>query len=462
MAEKKKQVTMPEQTPEQRKKNFNEVPLGLTAELAVQEAVRCIQCKNPLCRKGCPVNIDIKAFIKLITENKFVEAAQKIKEQNALPAVCGRVCPQEDQCEKACILSKKGNPIAIGYLERFAADFEREQGKFKIPEIHTSSSKKVAIIGAGPSGLTCAGELKLMGHEVHVFEALHTAGGVLSYGIPEFRLPKHIVASEVEYLSRLGVAISCSKVMGKLKNIDQLLTEGFHAVYIATGAGYPSFMNIPGENLNYVYSANEFLTRINLMKAYKFPEYDTPVEIGDNAAVIGGGNTAMDAARTALRLGPKKVYLIYRRSFEEMPARIEEIHHAQDEGIEFLILAAPVKYIGDEHLNVKKAVCIKMELGEADASGRRRPAPIPGSEFELDVSSVVVAVGTKANPIIPESTPDLKLNKWGYIEADQTGQTSKKAVFAGGDIVSGAATVIEAMGAGKIAAKSIDMYLQRL
>lgn len=462
MADKKKRVIMPEQAPEIRRKNFNEVPLGFTPEEAVEEASRCIQCKDPKCREGCPVNIDIKAFIQLIKEKKFIESAPKIKEENALPAICGRVCPQEDQCEKTCIIGIKEEPVAIGYLERFAADFERQQGDVFIPRIHTSTGKKVAIIGSGPSGLTCAGELRLLGHEVVIFEALHTAGGVLSYGIPEFRLPKAIVAGEVDYLKKMGVAVHYNKVIGKIKDIDTLFNEGFHAIYIATGAGYPRFMNIPGENLNYIYSGNEFLTRVNLMKAYLFPEYDTPVEVGNIVAVIGGGNTAMDCARSALRLGPKKVYIIYRRSNEEMPARIDEIHHAEEEGIEFILLAAPVEYIGDENMNVKKARCIRMKLGEPDSSGRRRPVPIPGSEFEIEVDSVIVAIGTRANPIVPDSTPGLHLTNRGYIISDEQGKTSRAGVFAGGDIVSGAATVIEAMGAGKRAAQSINEYIMNL
>ncbi|MBD3271934.1 MAG: NADPH-dependent glutamate synthase [Elusimicrobia bacterium] len=459
---KKNQVRMPEQPADIRRTNFDEVPCGLSEEEALYEAGRCIQCKNPTCRKGCPVNIDIKAFIKLITEKKYIEAARKIKEQNALPAVCGRVCPQEDQCEKACVLHAKRNPIAIGYLERFVADYEQRSNEVFVPAINKESGKKIAVVGSGPSGLTCAGELRLLGHEVHIFEALHKPGGVLSYGIPEFRLPKSIIDQEVDYLTRMGVRMHYNAVIGKIKTIEELFKKGFHAVYIATGAGYPQFMNIPGEHLNYVYSANEFLTRVNLMKAYQFPQMSTPVEVGKRTAVIGGGNTAMDAARSALRLGGNKVCVIYRRSEKEMPARIEEIRHAHEEGIEFIFLAAPVAYIGDEHNRIRAIRCIRMKLGEPDQSGRKKPLPVPGSEFEISVDSVIIAVGTRANPIVPESTSGLQCSNKGYIIADAAGATSLPNVYAGGDIVSGSATVIKAMGAGKTSAKTIDEMLKKL
>ncbi|MCD6460435.1 NADPH-dependent glutamate synthase [bacterium] len=449
---------MPERPPEERKYDFNEVSKGLTPEQALIEAERCLECKKPKCVAGCPVQVDIPGFIRLIKQKKFTEAADKIKENNFFPAVCGRVCPQENQCEKHCVLAIKEQSVAVGYLERFAADYVRDNIKNDIPAEIKENGIKIAIVGAGPAGLACAGALRLKGYRVTIYEALHKTGGVLTYGIPAFRLPKEIVDNEVAYLQKIGVHIKCNWVIGKIKTIDQLLNkEGFKAVFIASGAGFPSFMEIPGENLNFVYSANEFLTRINLMKAYA--DYDTPIEVGKRVAVIGGGNTAMDAARAALRLGPDVVYLIYRRSKKEMPARLEEIHHAQAEGIKFIFLTSPVRYESDEHHNVNKVVCLKMKLNEPDESGRRRPVPIKGSEFEIEIDSAVVAIGTHSNPIIPESTPDLPLNKWGYIVADETGKTPKDGVFAGGDIVSGAATVIEAMGAGKTAAESIHKYL---
>jgi len=451
---------MPEQPPEVRIRNFNEVPLGYTPEMARLEASRCLQCRKPTCRLGCPVGIDIPAFIRLIEEGDYIGAAHKIKEANALPAICGRVCPQEDQCEKECVLSKKGEPVAIGHLERFAADYERENGDVDIPEIPPPAGRKVAIVGSGPSGLTLAGELVKMGHEAVIFEALHMPGGVLVYGIPEFRLPKSIVQAEVDYLKSLGVKIETNMVIGKVETVDELLEGGFDAVYIATGAGAPSFMNIPGENLSGIFSANEYLTRSNLMKAYLFPEYDTPIARCSRVAVIGGGNTAMDAARTALRMGAE-VHLIYRRSRREMPARKDEIERAEEEGVIFHLLTNPVRYIGDEEGWVREMECIRMELGEPDESGRRRPVPIPGSEFRMEVDGVIVAIGTHANPLIQRTTPDLKVNERGYIVADrETGRTSKRGVFAGGDIVSGSATVIEAMGAAKRAARAIDEYLK--
>ncbi|MEE9614906.1 MAG: NADPH-dependent glutamate synthase [Thermodesulfobacteriota bacterium] len=452
--------SMGEQDPKERVGNFYEVPHGYTEKQAIEEAKRCIQCKKPLCVGGCPVNIDIPWFVRLIEEGKFVEAARKLKETNGLPAVCGRVCPQEDQCEKVCIVGKKGESVSIGKLERFAADYEREHGEISIPEIPSWTGKRVAVVGGGPAGLTAAGDLVKKGHKVTVFEALHMPGGVLVYGIPEFRLPKKIVASEVDYLKRMGVEIRCNEVVGKLETIDELLGNGYDAVFVGTGAGLPYFMNIPGENLVGVYSANEFLTRVNLMKAYQFPKYDTPVIRGDKVVVVGGGNTAMDAARTALRLCPEEVSIIYRRSREEMPARAEEVHHGEEEGLNFRILTNPVRFIGDKEGRLKAVECIKMELGEPDESGRRRPIPIKGSEVCIDCDVAIMAVGNGANPIVPQTTPDMKTNKWGNITIDQdTGRTSKKGVFSGGDIVRGGSTVILAMGDARRAADSIDDYL---
>jgi len=450
---------MPEQDPEVRIHNFDEVPLGYTPELAQREAERCLQCKVPRCVKGCPVEVDIPGFIRLIRKGDFIGAARKIKETNNLPAICGRVCPQETQCEKFCVLGKKFEPVAIGRLERFAADYEREHGAVEVPPLPPPTGKKVAVVGSGPSGLTAAADLAKMGHKVVIFEGLHVPGGVLVYGIPEFRLPKSIVRAEIEFVKSLGVEIRTDWVIGKIRTVDELLEE-YDAVYIATGAGAPTFMGIPGENLNGIYSANEYLTRVNLMRAYQFPEADTPVRRGKKVAVIGGGNVAMDAARTARRLGAE-VTVVYRRSRDEMPARLEEVHHAEEEGVRFQFLTNPVRYIGNEDGWVVAAECIRMELGEPDASGRRRPIPIPGSEFTLEVDQVIVAIGTHANPLVPSTTKDLQLNKWGYIVADpETGATSREGVFAGGDIVTGAATVIEAMGAGKRAAKAIDAYLK--
>jgi len=452
---------MPEQDPMERVKNFSEVPYGYTAEQAMEEAKRCIQCKKPLCVGGCPVNIDIPWFIKLIAEGKFVEAAHKIKETNGLPAVCGRVCPQEDQCEKVCIIGKKGEPVSIGRLERFAADYEREHSEVQIPELPKWSGKKVAVVGAGPAGLTVAGDLVKMGHKVTVCEALRTAGGVLMYGIPEFRLPKKIVQSEVEYLKRMGVDIVLNSVVGKLETIDELLDNGYSAVFVGSGAGLPYFMNIPGENLSGVYAANEYLTRVNLMRAYQFPEADTPVIRGSKIVVIGGGNTAMDAARTALRLCPEEVSIVYRRSREELPARVEEIHHGEQEGLKFRLLTNPKKFIGDKDGRLKAIECVRMELGEPDESGRRRPVEVKASEFCIDADVAIVAIGNGANPLIPQTTPDIKVNKWGNITVNpDTGRTNKQGVFSGGDIVRGGATVILAMGDGKKAAASIDEYLK--
>jgi glutamate synthase (NADPH/NADH) small chain len=451
---------MPEQEPQVRKRNFEEVPFGLTAELAMKEAERCLQCKKPSCIEGCPVAIDIPAFIKLIQEGEFTKSIRKIWERNSLPAVCGRVCPQEIQCEEVCIVGKKGDPVAVGNLERFVADREREQGTGQLPPKAEPTGKKVAVVGSGPSGLTVAGDLILKGHSVTIFEAFHKPGGVLVYGIPEFRLPKEIVYSEVNFLERLGVELECNHVIGRTITIDELFEQGFDAVYIGVGAGLPSFLNIPGENLIGIYSANEYLTRANLMKAYLFPEYDTPIAKGKNVAVFGAGNVAMDSARTAMRLGADRVQIVYRRSREEMPARIAEIHHAEEEGIEFYLLTAPTRFLGDEKGHVIGMECIQMELGEPDESGRRRPVPIDGSKFRLECDMAVIAVGAGANPILTQSTEGLTLNKWGYIIADEmTGKTTKKGVWAGGDIVTGQATVILAMGAGRMASDSIHDYL---
>ena len=462
--EKKEKIprqAMPEQDPKKRVRNFDEVPIGYTAELAITEAKRCVQCKKPGCISGCPVDVKIPEFIELIAEGDFIGAARKLKETNSLPAVCGRVCPQEDQCEKVCILAKKGESVAIGRLERFAADYERKSGNILIPEMAPPTGKKIAVVGAGPAGLTIAGDLVKMGHDVTVFEALHKSGGVLIYGIPEFRLPKAIVDAEVDYMKKLGVKIITNAVIGRLKTVDDLFAEGFSAVFLGVGAGAPVFMKIPGENLNGIYSANEYLTRSNLMKAYLFPEYDTPIAMGRNVAVIGGGNVAMDSVRTALRLGADNGYIIYRRTETEMPARIEEVHHAKEEGVQFKLLHYPVEYIGDDNGWVKQVKCIRMELGEPDDSGRRRPLPIKGSEFTIDVDTVVVAVGTEANPVIPKTTPGLETNKWGYIVTKgDSGETSREGVYAGGDIVTGSATVILAMGAGRQAAQAIDAYVR--
>ncbi len=453
-------VAMPEQEPNVRNKNFEEVTLGYTEEMAKEEAQRCLNCKHKPCIGGCPVMVKIPEFIALVAEGKFEEAYNKIQETSSLPAVCGRVCPQETQCEKFCVRGIKGEPVAIGRLERFVADWYMKNVSAKT-EKPQPNGKKVAVVGAGPSGLTCAGDLAKLGYEVTVFEAFHTPGGVLVYGIPEFRLPKDIVAAEVDKLRDLGVNIMTNMVIGKVLSVDELLNEeGYDAVFIGTGAGLPSFMKIDGESLNGVYSANEFLTRINLMKAYKFPEYDTPIYVGKNVVVVGGGNVAMDAARSAKRLGAENVYIVYRRSEEEMPARNEEIHHAKEEEIEFKLLNNPVKINGDENGWVKSVTCVKMELGEPDASGRRRPVPVEGSEFDIDADVVVVAIGQTPNPLIKNTTPDLETNKWGCIVAkEETGATSKTGVYAGGDVVTGAATVILAMGAGKTAAASIDEYL---
>jgi glutamate synthase (NADPH/NADH) small chain len=458
--EKAPRQKMPEQAPEVRRRNFEEVPLGYNKEQAVAEAARCLQCKKPSCVSGCPVGIDIPGFIELIKEERFTEAIRHIWTQNSLPAVCGRVCPQEIQCEGACILAKKGEPVAIGNLERFAADLERAEGSGELPPIAEPTGKKVAVVGSGPAGLTVAGDLLMKGHDVTLFEAFHKAGGVLVYGIPEFRLPKEIVAQEINFLERLGLKIEVDQVVGKTITLDELFEDGFQAVFIGVGAGLPRFLNLPGENLINIFSANEYLTRANLMKAYRFPEYDTPIAKGKNVVVLGAGNVAMDSARTAMRLGADKVRIVYRRSRDEMPARAAEIHHAEEEGIEMFLLTNPVRFIGDDDGRVTSMECIRMELGEPDESGRRRPVPVEGSEFFLDCDLAVVAVGAGANPVLTESDPEIKLNKWGNIIADEaTGKTTKKGIWAGGDIVTGQATVILAMGAGRCAADSMHEYL---
>ena len=463
MAEKKEKLPrqpMPEQDPKVRARNFKEVPLGYSPETAMAEASRCIQCKKPGCRTGCPVGIDIPGFIKQIAKGDFAAGIAKIKETNALPAVCGRVCPQEAQCESMCVVGKKGEPVAIGRLERFLADWERSEGVVKLPEIPAATGKKVAVVGSGPSGLTVAGDLILKGHKVTVFEAFHKPGGVLLYGIPEFRLPKEILFAEINYLERLGVKFECNQVVGKIVSLQELFDDGYDAIYVAVGAGLPNFLGLEGENLIGVYSANEYLTRSNLMKAYLFPEYDTPIVKGKNVVVLGAGNVAMDSARTAMRLGADSVKIVYRRSREEMPARAEEIHHAEEEGIELFLLTAPLGFFGDENGRLTSMKCQQMELGEPDDSGRRRPVPIDGSEFEMDTDLVVISVGAGANPLLTATTPELQLNKWGYIVADpEVGKTSMKGVWAGGDIVTGMATVIQAMGAGRAAATSMHDYL---
>jgi glutamate synthase (NADPH) small chain len=450
---------MPEQEPKVRARNFDEVPFGYTPDLAQLEASRCLQCKKPKCIEGCPVEVEIPAFVKLISEGDFAGAARKLKLRNSLPAICGRVCPQEDQCEKVCIVGKKDQPVAVGRLERFAADWERTKGEVTIPEKAPATGKKVAVVGSGPAGLTLAGDLILKGHEVTIFEALHKTGGVLIYGIPEFRLPKAIVQAEVNYLEKLGVKVECNCVIGRIETVDELLKQ-YDAVFLGLGAGLPQFLNVPGENFCGVYSANEYLTRSNLMKAYLFPKYDTPIARGKNVAVFGAGNVAMDSARTALRLGADTVRIVYRRSRDEMPARIEEVHHAEEEGVQFYLLTAPTKFLGDDNGWVTGVECLRMELGEPDESGRRRPVPIQGSEFQLECDMAVVAIGAGANPLLPTQTPGLELNKRGYIVADlETGKTTKPRVWAGGDIVTGSATVILAMGAGRKAANSIHEYL---
>ena len=457
-------VPMTRQVPKIRGKNFNEVALGYSLEQAQEEASRCIQCPKRSCVEGCPVEIDIPGFIQAIRDGDMPEAVRILKNKNALPGICGRVCPQETQCEAVCVLDKKGAPIAVGRLERYVADWERAN----MPSVNPSpvvppkpTGKRVAVVGSGPAGLTAAADLAKLGYSVTIFEALHAPGGVLMYGIPEFRLPKEIVQAEVDYVASLGVKIELDSVVGKLMTIDELLGNGYDAVFLGTGAGLPMFMNIPGENLNGIYSANEFLTRVNLMKAYQFPDYDTPVKVGKRVAVIGGGNVAMDSARCALRLGADEVYIIYRRSEVELPARREEVENAQEEGIQFKLLTNPKQFLGDEQNWVVGMECYEMELGEPDKSGRRRPVVKEGSEFVIDVDVVIVALGTTPNPLIASTTPGLETTRWGTVVADEeAGKTMKGKVWAGGDIVTGAATVISAMGAGKSAAADIDKYLR--
>ncbi len=452
---------MPRQSPEDRRQNFFQVALGYSPQQARLEAERCLQCKKPTCITGCPVEVEIPEFILKLREGDMEGAVQALKNKNNLPAICGRVCPQETQCEIKCVLSKKGDPVAIGRLERFVADWELEQG-VTTPPTAPSTGKRVAVIGSGPSGLTCAADLARFGHAVTIFESLHAPGGVLIYGIPEFRLPKDVVRAEVDYVCSLGVELRLDAVIGKLFTIDELLNDqGYDAVFLGTGAGLPMFMRIPGENYNGVYSANEFLTRTNLMKAYLFPEYDTPVRVKRRVAVVGAGNVAMDSARCALRLGAEEVYIVYRRSAKEVPARAEEVHHAEEEGIVFKFLTNPVEIYGDDKGWVRGMKCIQMELGEPDESGRRRPIPIAGSEFDMEVDIVVMALGTRPNPLVFTESGGLERTRWGTVVADeQTGRTTKERVWAGGDIVTGAATVISAMGAGKRAAADIDRHLR--
>ena len=465
MALQKKKTPMKEQAPEERIKNFNEVPFGYSDDEAVVEAERCLQCKHQPCVEGCPVHVPIPQFIQAVIDGDVEEAGQILKSKNNLPAVCGRVCPQEEQCENVCVMGIKNEPVAIGRLERYVADYNMERGsdkssaaeleKMKVPELE---GRKAAVIGAGPAGLTAAADLAKYGLDVTIFEALHETGGVLRYGIPEFRLPKKIVDQEVEAIKELGVDIQLNVVVGKSITVDELFAKGYESVFIGVGAGLPRFLNIPGENLNGVYSANEFLTRVNLMKAFKYPEYKTPVVVGDKVAVVGAGNVAMDAARTAKRLGAEDVYIVYRRAEEQMPARSEEIHHAGEEGIEFKLLNNPVAIHGKDG-RVARMECHQMKLGEKDDSGRRRPVPIEGSNWMLDLDTVIIAIGQNPNPLLTSNTKDLKTKSWGGIEVNDDQQTSREGVYAGGDVVTGAATVIKAMGAGKTAAENIKNYL---
>jgi glutamate synthase (NADPH/NADH) small chain len=454
-------LSMPCQNPDDRITNFDEVPYGYNEAEAVFEASRCLQCKNQPCVSGCPVEVPIRDFISLIQDRKFAEAAALIKTKNSLPAVTGRVCPQETQCEARCVMGRRHQPVAIGHLERFAADYARGKGE-DVPELPPSTGKKIAVVGAGPAGLTCAGDLALLGHKVTVFEALHSPGGVLIYGIPEFRLPKEIVKYEIDFLQKLGVEVKLNFIVGKNKTVDELLEE-YDAVFIGSGAGAPKLLRIPGINLVNVYSANEYLTRVNFLKAYKFPEYKTPIKRAKTAVVIGAGNVAMDSARTAKRLGAEHSIIVYRRSRKECPARQEEIHHAEEEEIEFRFLTNPVRIVGDELGRVRAVECLEYELGEPDETGRAKPIPIPGSEHLIECDIAIIAVGNDPNPIIPRTTPDIEVTKWGTIETERkTGKTSKGRVYAGGDIATGAATVIAAMGAGKVAAKSIHKQIMNI
>ncbi len=457
MAVKKEKHPMPEQDPKERIKNFNEVPYGYSKETAIEEAKRCIQCKNRPCTKACPVEVDIPDFIKELAAGNIDKAVEVLKSKTALPAVCGRVCPYENQCEGKCTLLKLGEPVGIGRLERFLADYERKKG-VKKPKKAKPTGKKVAVVGAGPAGLTCAGDLAKMGHGIVVYEALHAPGGVLMYGIPEFRLPKEIVHAEVDFIKSLGVEIRYDMVVGKTITVQELLDE-YDSVFIGTGAGLPNWLNIPGESLDGVYSANEFLTRVNMMKAYDFPHHCTPCTVGNVAATFGAGNVAMDCARTALRMGAKKSYIIYRRTEKEMPARNEEIHHAKEEGIIFKLLTSPVEFIGDDKGKIKAVKCIEMKLGEPDDSGRRRPIPIPDSKFSIEIDTALVAIGQSPNPLVPQSMKELVTEKWGNLKVDENSQTTVPGVFAGGDIATGAATVILAMGAGKRSARSINKFI---
>jgi glutamate synthase (NADPH/NADH) small chain len=451
---------MPAQDPKERTKNFDEVALGYSEEMAVREAGRCLGCKKPPCVEGCPVFVRIPEFIQRIRERDFAGAIRIIKSTNSLPAICGRVCPQEEQCEKLCVLGKKGEPVAVGRLERFAADWELAAGVER-PSPPRWNGKKVAVVGSGPAGLTAAGDLAKLGYKVTIFEALHAPGGVCVYGIPEFRLPKRIVHAEVEYVKALGVELVTDIIVGRSVTIDELFESGYSAVFLGTGAGLPKFMGIPGENLNGVYSANEWLTRTNLMKAYRFPEYHTPIKVGRKVAVVGGGNVAMDAVRCALRLGAEEAHIVYRRSEKEMPARLEELENAKQEGVIFHLLTNPVRVLGDEKGWVRAIECVKMELGEPDASGRRRPVEVKGSEFTMDVETVVMALGTTPNPVLSRSTPGLTVHDWGGLVIDErTGATTREGVYAGGDAVTGSATVILAMGAGKKAAAAIHEYIR--
>ncbi len=459
MAAKKPQMEMPKQSIERRVHNFDEVALGFDEKLALEEAARCLNCPKPQCKKGCPVEVAIPEFIQLVKDHKFGEAALKIKEKNALPAVCGRVCPQEEQCQKFCVLGIRGDPVGIGRLERYASDWERLNAKIDPPKTeHTGG--KVAVVGSGPAGLTVAADLAKMGHNVTIFESLHTAGGVLMYGIPQFRLPKEIVQHEVEYVKSLGVELRLDSPVGLLATIQELMGGGYDAIFIGSGAGLPNFLRVPGENLKGIYSANEFLIRTNLMKAYKFPEYDTPIRVGKRVGVVGAGNVAMDSARCALRLGAERVYIIYRRSRPEMPARAEEAENAEEEGIEFMLLTNPIRFIGNDRGFLEKVECVKQRLSEPDQSGRRRPEPIEGSNFTLDIDTAVIAIGQSPNPIIQQTTEGLQTTRHGTIVVDEeTMQTAIPGVYAGGDVVSGAATVISAMGAGKKAAKAIHEHI---